>query len=81
MNATERLDADTEVASLLFKIGVYDDLQADIDRYEAALGTIHQVNFQTAMGSIAIHDPDMLQKAEAALTKLITAKKDEQALI
>ena len=81
MTSIERIDADIQMIDLADRIHLYDKAQEDIDRYEAAQGTIHQVNFQTDQGSIAIHDPDMLQKAEAALTKMIDAKKNEQALI
>ncbi len=81
MNATERLEADAAMTDLQYRTTLYDDLQADIERYEAAQGDIHQVNILHGQGFFAITDPDMLIKAETALTKMITAKKDEQASI
>ena len=81
MTAQGREDSQALVVETTDKIERYDAIQKDIERYEAAQGTIHQVNLLHGQGFIAIIDSDMLSKAEVALTKLIAAKLDEQAAI
>ncbi len=81
MTSSEYDNLIQQLATNTDKLTRYDELQNDIDRMEAARGTITQVNFIAAYGTIAVSDTDMLGKAEAALVKLITARKDEQTTI
>ncbi len=80
MNIAERATIDAEVIEVqTARAARYDDLESLIDRYTKAIGTVHQVNLQTGVGSIAIKDKDALVCGEVALLQRIADLKTEQA--
>ena len=81
MTIAGRDTTETAIIEASEKIAEFDRLQAELDRLNAIIGNIRQVNFISDQQTIAITDADMLTKAEAAIVKLITSTLAEQVAI
>ncbi len=81
MTVEGRDTTETAIVEATEKIAEFDRLQAELDRLNAIMGNIRQVNFISDQQTMAITDADMLTKAEAAIVKLITSTLAEQVAI
>ena len=81
MTVEGRDTTETAIIEATEKIAEFDRLQAELDRLNAIMGNIRQVNFISDQQTMAITDADMLTKAEAAIVKLITSTLAEQVAI
>ena len=81
MTVEGRDTTETAIIEATEKIAEFDRLQAELDRLNAIMGNIRQVNFISDQQTMAITDADTLTKAEAAIVKLITSTLAEQVAI
>ena len=80
MDTAERATIDAEVIEVqTARAAKYNDIDTLIQRYSDAIGTVHQVNLQTAMGTIATNDKGLIAAADKTLQELIEGLKIEQA--
>ena len=80
MTEAERATALEQITAEQVRIAAYDAIQEDIARLEGYVGNVYQVGFITASGdTYKVSDPLMVTKGEAAIVKLIAARKTDQA--
>jgi len=79
MTDAERTTAIEQITAAQARIVAYDAIQEDIARLEGYVGNVYQVGFITASGdAYKVSDPLMVTKGEAAIVKLIAARKADQ---
>ena len=82
MTEAERATALEKITAAQSKVAQYDVIQQEIERIQAMEGNVYQVVFSDAGGlQLKVSDPEMVIKAEGAVSKMLTAKRAEQAAL